>query len=93
MYRDPAQAGNDRTWQIVLDSKARSSWNVSNLALPPELSLAGLNLNGIVSLYVTDYSPSASYAESLKLFFAGEGSSPSLPFSVVTTVRTPPLLK
>jgi hypothetical protein len=91
VYTDPAQSGKDRTWQVVLNPKARTSWNVTNLTLPPELAPTGLDLDRLVSLYVTDYSPSSSYAETLKLFFAGQGSSPSLPFTVVTTVRSPPL--
>ncbi|MCU0222481.1 MAG: hypothetical protein MUF27_00085 [Acidobacteria bacterium] len=91
VYTDPAQSGKDRTWQVVLNPKARTSWNVTNLTLPPELAPTGLNLDRLVSLYVTDYSPSSSYAETLSLFFAGQGSSPSLPFTVVTTLRSPPL--
>ncbi len=91
VYNDPAQPGKDRTWQVVLNPKARTSWNVTNLTLPPELAPTGLDLDQLVSLYVTDYSPSSSYAETLRLFFAGEGTaSPSLPFTVVTTLRSPP---
>jgi hypothetical protein len=75
----------------VLNPKARTSWNVTNLTLPPELAPTGLNLDRLVSLYVVDYSPSSSYAETLSLFFAGQGSSPSLPFTVVMTLRSPPL--
>jgi hypothetical protein len=91
VYTDPAQSGKDRTWQVVLNPKARTSWNVTNLTLPPELAPTGLNLDRLVSLYVVDYSPSSSYAETLSLFFAGQGSSPSLPFTVVMTLRSPPL--
>ena len=86
--KSTAQPTDERVWQIVLDPDAHTSWRQSNLTLPPELALTGWTENS-PTLYVTQYSVATSYGDALKLFFAGQDSSPALPFSLLTVLRSP----
>ena len=86
--KSSTQPTDERIWQIVLDPNAHGSWRQSNLTLPPELAMTGRTENSAL-LYVTQYSAAASYGDALKLFFAGGGPSPAMPFSLFMVVRSP----